>query len=93
MYIYKASTAVYPDDTKVICSCLHISLPIFIVLSTCNALTLVWGMGLNTRHCLLQIPFNFLKKSHIKSIILKEETDFIEPQLLRNHTKSEIFYI
>ena len=28
-----------------------------------------------------------------KSIILKEETDFIEPQLLRNHTKSEIFDI
>ena len=27
------------------------------------------------------------------SIILKEETDFIEPQLLRNHTKSEIFDI
>ena len=25
------------------------------------------------------------------SILLKEETDFIEPQLLLNHTKSEIF--
>ena len=27
------------------------------------------------------------------SILLKEETDFIEPQLLGNHTKSEIFVI
>ena len=27
------------------------------------------------------------------SILLKEETDFIEPQLLWNHTKSEIFVI
>ena len=27
------------------------------------------------------------------SILLKEETDFIEPQLLCNHTKSEIFVI
>ena len=27
------------------------------------------------------------------SILLKEETDFIEPQILWNHTKSEIFVI
>ena len=27
------------------------------------------------------------------SILLKEETDFIEPQLLWNHTKSELFVI
>ena len=26
------------------------------------------------------------------SILLKEETDFIEPQLLWNHTKSEILF-
>ena len=37
----------------------------------------------------------FLRKNYLQtsSIILKEETDFIEPQLLRNHTKSEVFVI
>ena len=34
-----------------------------------------------------------LSKSSYTSILLKEETDFIEPQLLWNHTKSEIFVI
>ena len=38
-----------------------------------------------------------LKNPHLLtialSILLKEETDFIEPQLLWNHTKSEIFFI
>ena len=31
--------------------------------------------------------------SCMTSILLKEETDFIEPQLLWNHTKSDIFVI
>ena len=34
-----------------------------------------------------------LKWGLLDSILIKEETDFIEPQLLRNHTKSEIFVI
>ena len=41
------------------------------------------NLTLNFQTCLL----------HVISIILKEETDFIEPQLLRNHTRSEIFVI
>ena len=45
---------------------------------------------------ILHMSCNILKmhiRSFRKSILLKEETDFIEPQLLWNHTKSEICVI
>lgn len=35
----------------------------------------------------------FLSYQEFDSILLKEEADFIELQLLRNHTKLEIFVI
>ena len=49
--------------------------------------------------CVQRCSAILLKIPHLLTIalsilhVLKEETDFIEPQLLWNHTKSEIFFI